>query len=294
MKAFRSLDGVERGGKPRLTFNPLKAINSTNPISIPCGGCIGCRTRKMEEWGVRCTHEAQMHERSSFITLTYDDEHLPDDYSVRPRILQLFMKKLRKSLVSKIRFFGVGEYGEENLRPHYHALIFGYDFSSDRKHWKDTPDGPLYTSEALEKVWGNGFCTIGSVDAKSARYCAGYTLKKIGGDKAASHYLRHHPKGHLVAVLPEFHRASNRPGIGESWFRKYHADCFPSDFLVVDGKQVQVPLYYFRKLKEEEAKALKRSRTAKRVKVKDNATKERLAVREFIKTDRISRLKRDL
>lgn len=295
MKGFRSLDGVERGGKPRLTFNPLKAINSTNPVLLPCNHCVGCRADRVEQWGTRCYHESQMHSQSAFITLTFNDDHLPDDYSVNLRTFQLFMKRLREEVSPfPIRFFGCGEYGDENLRPHYHALIFGYDFSGDRKLYTQTKDGPLYTSDQLAKVWPYGFSTTAAVTPKTANYCAGYIRKKIGGDLADQHYTRLHPKGYVVKVEPEFATQSRRPGLGATWFDKYHLDAFPSDFLIVDGQHKPVPLFYFRKLQELEAKKLKRARTAKRVKVKDNATKERLAVREHIKLDRVSRLKRTL
>ena len=80
-------------------------------------------------------HEASLHERNCFLTLTFDDLHLPASGSVNVRDVQLFLKRFRKALTyrnMKIRFFACGEYGDKNLRPHYHLIIFGYDFADDR------------------------------------------------------------------------------------------------------------------------------------------------------------------
>lgn len=295
LKAYRSVEKHDASGKPRLTFNSLKAINSALPLHLPCGQCIGCRLDRSEAWAVRCSHEAQMHQANAFITLTYDDAYLPHDYSVDKRVFQLFMKRLRKSLSGKIRFFACGEYGSENLRPHYHALIFGYGFP-DRQLFKRSPTGDLFTSEHLTQSWGYGHCTLGDVTYESAGYTAQYAMKKIGGDIATNHYTRIHPKGHLVQVQPEFGLASRRPGIGSTWFDKFKSDAFPSDFLVVDGRQVPVPQYYLLKLTEDHQKPIKRKRKLKSAnpKRKANRTKERLAVRQAVREARLSKLKRTL
>lgn len=236
-----------------------------------------------------------MHEFNSFITLTFDDDHLPDDYSVHKRTFQLFIKRLRFEVPTKIRYFACGEYGEQTLRPHYHALIFGWGFP-DRKLYKTTPHGSLFTSALLDRAWGFGQGLLGDVTYQSARYVAGYVMKKIGGDPAATHYTRTHPKGYVVTVQPEFSLQSRRPGIGATWYDKYKKDCFPSDFLVVDGKHVGIPRYYSLKLTEEELKSIKRKRKLKSASPqnKSNRTKERLAVRETVKRSKISKLKRTL
>ena len=92
------------------------------------------------------------------------------------------MKKLRKALGKngkRIRFFHCGEYGESTSRPHYHAIIFGYDFP-DKKKWRTTDRGDiLYRSPLLETLWDKGSSEIGSVTFESAAYVARYSLKKI-------------------------------------------------------------------------------------------------------------------
>ena len=156
LSGFRAAAINDDTRKRGIVFNPLKAANSTNLISFPCGKCWGCRLDCSEAWAIRCVHEAQMHEHNSFITLTFNKDHLPEDYSVNVRTWQLFMKRLRQEVDVPLRFFACGEYGSENLRPHYHALINGCDFSDDRKHLYDGEYGPIYTSERLAKVWPYG------------------------------------------------------------------------------------------------------------------------------------------
>ena len=77
------------------------------PCTIPCGKCIGCRLAHSRQWAVRCVHEASLHDRNCFLTLTFDDDHLPASGSVSVRDVQLFLKRLRKALSYqniKIRF----------------------------------------------------------------------------------------------------------------------------------------------------------------------------------------------
>ncbi len=244
-----------------------------------------------------------MHKQNCFLTLTYNDDQLPLDYSIDVRVLQLFMKRLREHAKTRIRFFAAGEYGDRFLRPHYHALIFNYDFN-DKKLHSIKKNIPLYTSDQLSQLWPHGFATIGTVNYQTAAYCARYTMKKIGGDDAPEHYTRVHPvTGKLCTVQPEFSTQSRRPGIGATWFHKYKSDVFPSDFLIVDKKRHPVPKFYIKLLLEEERQRVKRKRGASSptrghkpatIERAHNLTRARLEVREEVFVDRISKLKRDL
>jgi len=291
IKAFRStLKGS--GGKALITFNPLKAINSHVPMTVPCGKCIGCRLDRSKQWAARCMHEAQFHQHNSFITLTYADEHLPADNNVSVRTFQLFMKRLRKQSGAKLRFFGVGEYGDLSDKAHYHALIFGYDFPDKKLHSRNRGN-PLYTSELLEAVWPYGHAPIAALTYQTAAYVARYSMKKIGGDLAADHYTRPHPlTGQLGRRTPEFAVQSRRPGIGSAWFDAYKDDAFPSDFIVVDRKRHSVPAFYTRKLSEEEQQPIKRRRKAQSVKKRADNSPARLAVREEVQLAKSQMLKR--
>lgn len=245
---------------------------------------------------MRCVHEAQLHPDNCFITLTYDDEHLPTNYSVELRAFQLFMKKLRKSLGSKkIRYFACGEYGDQTLRPHYHALIFNHGFP-DKKLHAVRRGRRYYKSDALNELWPEGQLNeITDLTYQSAAYTARYVMKKINGDRSDDHYTRVSPvDGQIYRVAEEFCVMSRRPGVGTDWFNKYRDDCFPDDFLIVDGKHHPVPRFYLNKLKEDEQKPIKRARKRQSVKHRDNATPDRLSVREEVQASKLNRLKREL
>lgn len=209
------------------------------PCTIPCGKCIGCRLAHSRQWAVRCVHEASLHDRNCFLTLTFDDAHLPASGSVSVRDVQLFLKRLRKALSYhniKIRFFACGEYGDKNLRPHYHLIVFGYDFGDDRQLLRSTPYGPLYISDFLFSLWPYGFHTIGNVTFKSCAYVARYVTKKVYGKDAPAHY---HGR------TPEFITMSRKPGIAHDWIVKYYADVYNYDRVVLpDGMITRPPPYY--------------------------------------------------
>lgn len=239
-------------------------------------------------------HEAQLHPENCFLTLTYDDDHLPTDYSVDVRVHQLFMKRLREFAPRKLRFFACGEYGDKDLRPHYHYLIFNYRPHDLKLHSRKN-NITLYTSQAIQKLWPFGFSTVGNLTYKTAAYCARYSMKKIGGDLAADHYTRVHPlSGNLVRVQPEFAKQSLRPGIGDAWFEIFKSDIYPSDFCVVEGRRHAVPKFYVKKLAEEEALKVKRRRKAQSNKKRADNTPARLKVRETVQLAKADMLKRSL
>ena len=280
--------------KRGITLDPRKGWGS-NPMTLPCGQCMGCRVDRSREWAVRLHHEASLHTENSFLTLTYDDDFLPENYSVSVREIQLFMKRLRKSVGTKVRFFACGEYGEKNLRPHYHVLVFGHGFP-DKKLWRKSPSGEmLYRSSSLEKLWPFGHSEIGSVTYQSSAYVARYILKKIGGEMAEEHYRRVHPlTGVECNVSPEFITMSTNPGIGREWFEKFASDAFPSDFVVIDGQKHPVPAYYKKMISDREAFLVVVNRKKRSLLHKDNNTPERLKAREEVQAAKLNRLKRDM
>lgn len=142
----------------------------------PCGKCAACRRSRTREWANRVMHELYYWEKSCFVTLTYSDENVP--FSLSKRELQLFIKRLRKSIEPNIiKYFGCGEYGEKHGRPHYHLIIFGLDVKSDCfKYMRRVNNKNYYSVDA----WEYGYIDIGNVNYKSAAYVAGYIQKKLG------------------------------------------------------------------------------------------------------------------
>lgn len=88
------------------------------------------------------------------------------------------MKRLRKNTGCPIRYFVCGEYGDTNGRPHYHAIIFGYDWPDKRRHSSGSRGDALYTSKKLDEQWSHGACYIGNVSPDSCGYVARYVMKK--------------------------------------------------------------------------------------------------------------------
>lgn len=257
------------------------------PLTLPCGQCIGCRLERSRQWAVRCMHEAQMHDHSIFVTLTYNDDNLPTDLSLNYRHFQLFMKRLRKDFTGRnVRFYMCGEYGEDFQRPHFHALLFNC-FFTDRKVYSRLASGStLYTSERLSELWPYGFSSIGDCTFESAAYVARYCMKKVTGPRAQAHYERvDWATGEITSVTPEFNRMSLKPGIGASWFAKYRKDVYPGDFVVVNGMKAKPPRFYDNLLKSAgdfDSDLVEFLRYQKALKSSEDNTPERLAVREKV------------
>lgn len=274
-----------------------KAGTSGIPLQVPCGQCIGCRIDYSRQWAVRMIHESRRHSDNCFITLTYDDEHLPSTRSLVPTDLQKFWKRYRKAIAPrKIRYYACGEYGDENLRPHYHAAVFGH-MPSDLKLFSRGRGYPVYTSELLADIWGKGHCTVGHLTPETCAYTARYITKKISGPPAEEAYLRVLEGGELVSVLPEFSRASRRPGIGHSHFEQYSSDIYPDDFVIHNGRKAKTPRFYDKLLDRSDPKLLETIRQRRRERARDfkaETTPERLAARETYFKSSISRKTRDL
>lgn len=232
-------------------------------------------------------HEAQMHEANSFITLTYDKEHLPTNASLQVDDWQRFAKRLRKE-IGPFRFFHCGEYGTLNQRPHYHAALFGIDFSADRVLLREKRGANLYASPLLQRTWGNGDFerqTIGALSYQSAAYIARYVMKKITGPNSKDYYGNR---------KPEYVTMSRRPGIGSTWWEKYHAEVEADDTVTINGRQHKPPRYYDDKLPEKQLQEVKKKRADIAAKHKANNTPERLRVRETVTNARLQQLTRTL
>lgn len=293
-------------------YHPLLAYKSEGKVvfekpfafargfNLPCGQCIGCRLNYSRQWAIRLVHEAQMHEKSCFITLTFNDENLlsrENPYSLDKSEYQRFMKRLRKKYGSHIRYFHCGEYGDLNKRPHYHAILFGVDFTHDRKLWSQKDGMKLFTSESLEKLWPYGFSTIGQVTFESCAYVARYIMKKQTGEKAEEYYTRWDPvTGEGTAIQPEYCTMSRKPGIGKSWIEKYKSDVYPHDYVVINDHKVKPPRFYDQQLDEEQLRKIKEQR----IKDADDPIKDygpemdRLWVSQEIKIKKLERLVRNL
>ncbi|AJK28276.1 putative replication initiation protein [Eel River basin pequenovirus] len=302
MPCFHPIEGY-RTPSGTITFNRSQGYSDV-PVTVPCGQCIGCRIARKKAWAARCIHEAQMHDRNCFLTLTYDEENVPPFASLYRPDLVKFKKRLRERLRAKhgikIKTFECGEYGESFDRPHYHLNVFGWDFP-DKTLWKRRNDNPIFLSDLLEELWPYGYATVGHLTYESAAYTAGYVLKKVTGKAADKHYeIMDVDTGELFRREPEYCTMSK--GIGSEYYDKYKTDLYPDDFIIVKGRKHTIPKYYDNKFQAEQDDGvfinahdrikLRRRRAATRH--KENNTPARLATREEVIKRKLTIFKREL
>lgn len=264
---------------------------------LPCGQCVGCRLERSRQWAIRIVHEAKCYENNCFLTLTYNDEHLPHDLSLDYRDFVLFMMRFRKKFGSGIRFYMCGEYGERFRRPHYHACIFNFDFP-DKVLFRQKQGNNLYTSDILEGLWQKGYCTVGSLTFDSAAYVARYIMKKQTGKQGKYHYSKlDYSTGELTHLKPEFNSMSRMPGIGKPWFEKFKTDVYPSDTVVLRGFEMKPPRYYDKLFGEESPDCFERLKEKRKLAMNStlfDCSPERLVVKEVVKCAQIKNLSRTL
>jgi len=157
--------------------------------------------------------ESNLHSDNAFVTLTYADEYLPVLQNGRATLVlkhaQDWLKRLRKTIEpTKVRYFLVGEYGDESNRPHYHAALFGYPTCH---YGQSRPRERCCAScELVGNTWGHGRVFLGTLEAHSAGYISGYVTKKMT--------RRDDPR--LDGRDPEFARMSLKPGLGADFMHE--------------------------------------------------------------------------
>lgn len=178
-----------------------------------------------------------------------------------------------------------GEYGEKTGRPHYHYVIFGYDFP-DKYKFKKTRNGhQLYRSNLLEKLWPYGYADIGACNFEMIAYIARYVTKKITGEAAIQHYRRLAKDDKTNYWLqPEFNAMSRNPGIGNEWARKYTSSVYPHDRVVINGKPAKPPRYYDQQLEKKDPAMYERVKEQREERVPNSEAQspERLRAGESI------------
>lgn len=209
-------------------------------IPLGCGQCMHCRLNRRRLWTHRIMLESLKHSSSSFVTLTYNDDNLPDGGTLVPDDPKKWLKRFRRAIEPlQVRYYLVGEYGDRTERPHYHLALFGA--------------GQEFT-DIIEKTWKKGHVMVGTLTKDSASYIAGYVTKKMT--------KKDDPR--LNGRYPEFARMSLKPGIGATAMRDV-ADALETEFgvdiieenqdvplsLSHGGKSYPLGPYLRRKLREE-------------------------------------------
>lgn len=229
-------------------------LRENKAVLVPCGRCIGCRLDYSRQWAERCVHEAEQYEHNYFLSLTYDDDHLPrsDKTNVAtliPDEVSKFMKALRQKMknelgVDGIRFFACGEYGEGKgqrlINPHFHIILFNCPLPDLQERHPIKVDGKvkciyqyaddgekLLFSKLVASCWNDdkgqlkGTAQIGKVTYESCAYVSRYIVKKQYGEGAKIYKE--------LGIAPEFVRMSRMPGIGSKFYDSHFEAIYEFD-----------------------------------------------------------------
>jgi len=248
-------------------------------MEVPCGTCLLCREEQARQTAVRIHHESQAYADNSFITLSYADEHLPPYGSLNYDHMDEFWNRLRatvrrrskkdRTVLPRVRYYYVGEYGDRTLRPHYHACVFGHAFLSERIILRTTPT-LLWTSPDLVEAWGRGHVAIGDLNFASARYTAQYICKKL---RARQKYVRvDHATGELLDLVQP--RAFMSKNLGKEWWTKWHQQTIDHDHVIINGRPQKPPKAYDKWLKDASPQIIERIKEERRKKALANPKTE--------------------
>lgn len=328
---------------------------------IKCRKCIECRTEYASEWSIRCAHEFQVRKVASFITLTIDSAKAslfntpknlkkyckrcvkgnryikyPIDYTLCKGMLLDELKRMRDLLYKrygvKIRYFGCGEYGSQGDRPHYHIIIFGYNFPDKMQIDMSKKGVPIYHSEELQEMWKYGLATVQDVNHKACMYTAKYCLKKIHYSDDIAEYEQYYGREQEFLVMSKGSCQSNRcpyiddiiknckgmkslrdlknpyckncqytrGGIGYDWFLRYGEDVLKIGYITLEGIRYPIPKYYLSILKLTDESKYDRYKLSVLNRIdeleeiqKDERSQERLDIRKKIQKDKLKRYHRE-
>lgn len=264
-----------KNGGILLHFHPPKSIPLTSLSStgdgfylksdfvVPCGKCLLCKHERFKSWVNRLRLEA-FDNPSSFLTLTYDNQHLEDCNKPRvQRFLKKFRQLVRKGLnLQNFKYFFVSEYGHTTHRPHYHAILFGVDLLRDpffkayvatSKRDNHGKIYPVYSSPVIEKLWDCGFISVDRCTPQNIRYVAKYVAKQFNEDSNLFYlYSR---------------RIGTRLFVGKSSLLPFGRSSFTSGKILIDrdsppSRAPRFLDYYARKFDDSLYKAVKASRRA--------------------------------
>ncbi len=265
------------GSPPLPVFRYLKDFTE-----VACGQCVGCRLERSRQWANRLLMELEYHDSAYFVTLTYDDDHVPlapySDpdtgeaffaMSLMKRDFQLFMKRLRFSFSDdSIRFFASGEYGPSTLRPHYHAIIFGLHLPDLVVSGASPLGDRYYTSASLQRVWSSpprdrlnrpaGQASLSSREIAALSTPTGFiTIAPVTWESCAytARYIMKKLNGKEADyytsfnIEPPFSLMSRRPGIARQWYDD-HPGCMDFEYISIStptgGKKFRPPRYFMK------------------------------------------------
>lgn len=171
---------------PRLcthgTQKKLAEMGYFNFYTVPCGKCEICRTEKSKEWATKAWCEGQMWENSCFITLTYDNEHLPEDRKLHRTHIQKFWKDLRYHLYKETKTAG----------------RWRKDKETGEKYWEESID-MKEEREMLEEIYSN---TLEDMFGKNARRKNRYPIRYLNCGEYGPKTKRPHYHAQIWNFIP--------------------------------------------------------------------------------------------
>lgn len=247
----------------------IDKINNKNRILIPCGQCIDCRLQYSRQWANRLMLEKQTSSSAYFITLTYDNAHLPlVSYgrssanvagTLSKRDVQLFMKRLRKAMPDcRLRYYLAGEYGSSNGRPHYHLILFNAKLDDLVLTGTSELGFPYFWSNTIARAWStyvkdgasfpawfNEPCNVlqrhcWTSESQNKFYTPFGLIQVCDVDWECCAYVARYVTKKLTGDMqkfydtfglePEFCLMSRNPGIGYQWYKE-HPDLYDFDYI---------------------------------------------------------------
>lgn len=285
LRVYRLPFGPDKGSVTlKRPWPPEDDKEGWNVFWVGCGKCVGCRLERARFWAVRCMLERKCHEVACFVTLTYDNEHMPHDGNLDKVALRNFWKRLREKLSPvRIRYFAAGEYGSKTYRPHYHAIIFGWSPLDLERIGRSSLGDYYYTSRILADVWQNGQVVVGECTYQSCGYVARYCLKGWSKENTM-----------LGGRVRPFVVMSRSPGIGGKYYDDYKRSLAGNDTVVVDGRRSILPRFFVEKIKVDypELYAILHDRRLRNALNRPSDSPERLAAREEYRKLKVAKLER--
>lgn len=255
-------------------------------IPIPCGKCDECRLQKSKEWANRLMMEMKYSRAAYFLTLTYNDVHVPKSFSCDPETGEAFpvqtlqkkqvqdwLKRLRKAFAKeygspapfdpenpdtwyderRVRYYLCGEYGGQTYRPHYHVILFSppipdADFKSAPAFTSET--GSMgFNSDWLTKTWSDDLGEIGFITYSEVTW---KTCAYVARYCLKKRYGAEKEFYTVHNIEPEFSLQSVKPGIGWLYYME-HPDLLQYEYITLGTENDSLkfaPPRYFRKLQE--------------------------------------------
>lgn len=215
---------------------------------VPCTQCLNCRILKSREWSARLGAESKCWPYTYFLTLTYNDENIPDvevdkHYLTGEKCVKVptlntedvkkFIQRYRYNVDKDCTYFYSGEYGTKTHRPHYHLILFTkakLDIHKIEKDWEIASDG---VCDLLSDMWNLGNVRVAIANGQRLKYVAQYTQKKYATKNDGFDYGER---------KVEFTSMSKKIPLGYKYFQQKKKEILKTDRLIsIDVPVVSIP-----------------------------------------------------